>query len=266
MPSACVATSSCRPAPGSARAWPTWCPLCSRAAGWWSRPPPRPCRTSWRPDLPFLQEHLSVPFEFAVLKGRSNYLCRQKALEVLGAAISSTSPGAADAPGQPTAAALGPSAGRCAASSTGAATTESGRSGRAVLRASGPGVGRCSVSVPSSAPAPTAARPATSAWPRRPGTGPRRRTWSSSTPTCTRPIWPPAAPFSRPTTWSSSTRPTSSRTWRRPASGSRWAPAVSRPSPATARPLVTEGAVLDAIDDAGAQLAAAIADLTGAPA
>ncbi|MBW3556013.1 MAG: ATP-dependent DNA helicase [Actinobacteria bacterium] len=35
-------------------------------------------------DLPFLQEHLGLPFEFAVLKGRSNYLCRQRALEVAG--------------------------------------------------------------------------------------------------------------------------------------------------------------------------------------
>ncbi|MDP9441991.1 MAG: ATP-dependent DNA helicase [Actinomycetota bacterium] len=37
-----------------------------------------------RKDLPFLQEHLGLPFEFAVLKGRSNYLCRQRALEVAG--------------------------------------------------------------------------------------------------------------------------------------------------------------------------------------
>ena len=35
-------------------------------------------------DLPFLQEHLGLPFDFAVLKGRSNYLCRQRALEVAG--------------------------------------------------------------------------------------------------------------------------------------------------------------------------------------
>lgn len=35
-------------------------------------------------DLPFLQQHLDVPFEFAVLKGRSNYLCRQRAREVAG--------------------------------------------------------------------------------------------------------------------------------------------------------------------------------------
>src|SRR4051812_28799745 len=32
-------------------------------------------------DLPFLARHLDVPFEFAVLKGRSNYLCLQKAAE-----------------------------------------------------------------------------------------------------------------------------------------------------------------------------------------
>jgi len=35
-------------------------------------------------DLPFLARHLGRPFEFAVVKGRSNYLCRQRALEVAG--------------------------------------------------------------------------------------------------------------------------------------------------------------------------------------
>jgi ATP-dependent DNA helicase DinG len=35
-------------------------------------------------DLPLLAERLGVPFRFAVLKGRSNYLCRQRALEVGG--------------------------------------------------------------------------------------------------------------------------------------------------------------------------------------
>lgn len=34
-------------------------------------------------DLPFLAEHLGVPFRFAALKGRSNYLCLQRAKEVL---------------------------------------------------------------------------------------------------------------------------------------------------------------------------------------
>ena len=29
-------------------------------------------------DLPFLEEHLDTPFSFAVLKGRSNYLCLQR--------------------------------------------------------------------------------------------------------------------------------------------------------------------------------------------
>jgi ATP-dependent DNA helicase DinG len=33
-------------------------------------------------DLPFLQTHLGKPFEFAVLKGRANYLCLQKAVEI----------------------------------------------------------------------------------------------------------------------------------------------------------------------------------------
>src|SRR5205807_8879028 len=33
-------------------------------------------------DLPFLKEHLGHPFTFAVLKGRANYLCLQKAVEI----------------------------------------------------------------------------------------------------------------------------------------------------------------------------------------
>jgi len=33
-------------------------------------------------DLPFLGQHLGKPFEFAVLKGRANYLCLQKAVEI----------------------------------------------------------------------------------------------------------------------------------------------------------------------------------------
>jgi ATP-dependent DNA helicase DinG len=37
-------------------------------------------------DLPFLQQHLDAPFEFAVVKGRSNYFCRQRGLEVAGGA------------------------------------------------------------------------------------------------------------------------------------------------------------------------------------
>jgi ATP-dependent DNA helicase DinG len=33
-------------------------------------------------DLPFLQEHLPVPFDWAVLKGRSNYVCMQRLEEL----------------------------------------------------------------------------------------------------------------------------------------------------------------------------------------
>ena len=33
-------------------------------------------------DLPFLEEHLDTPFEYAVLKGRSNYVCRQRLHEL----------------------------------------------------------------------------------------------------------------------------------------------------------------------------------------
>lgn len=33
-------------------------------------------------DLPFLQAHLEVPFEWAVLKGRSNYICMQRVREI----------------------------------------------------------------------------------------------------------------------------------------------------------------------------------------
>ncbi len=35
-------------------------------------------------DLPFLKAHLDAPFEFAVVKGRSNYFCRQRGREVAG--------------------------------------------------------------------------------------------------------------------------------------------------------------------------------------
>jgi ATP-dependent DNA helicase DinG len=50
-------------------------------------------------DLPFLQEHLPEPFEFAVLKGRSNYLCKQRAREVSGGGDQLDLSGASEAPG-----------------------------------------------------------------------------------------------------------------------------------------------------------------------
>ncbi|MEO6988224.1 MAG: ATP-dependent DNA helicase [Aquihabitans sp.] len=36
-------------------------------------------------DLPFIQAHLGTDFEFAVLKGRSNYVCQQRLSEISGA-------------------------------------------------------------------------------------------------------------------------------------------------------------------------------------
>ncbi len=37
-----------------------------------------------RKDLPFLADHLGRPFTYAVLKGRSNYVCRQRLAEISG--------------------------------------------------------------------------------------------------------------------------------------------------------------------------------------
>ena len=86
-----------------------------------------------------------------------------------------------------------------------------------------PATGPSSSSSPTSGPGPwsrpppasargrSGARRAATASPRTPGPGPPMPTWSWSTPTSTAPIWPAAAPCSRPTRWSSSTRPTRSR-------------------------------------------------------
>ena len=50
-------------------------------------------------DLPFLASHLDVPFAFAVLKGRANYLCRQRAVEIAGGGDQLELSGASPAPG-----------------------------------------------------------------------------------------------------------------------------------------------------------------------
>ncbi|MFM8312118.1 MAG: ATP-dependent DNA helicase, partial [Ilumatobacteraceae bacterium] len=39
-------------------------------------------------DLPFLEQHLGIPFRWAVLKGRSNYVCVQRVAELESAASS----------------------------------------------------------------------------------------------------------------------------------------------------------------------------------
>ena len=41
-------------------------------------------------DLPFLHEHLGVPFTAALLKGRSNYLCRAALADAVGGAAQGT--------------------------------------------------------------------------------------------------------------------------------------------------------------------------------
>src|SRR6202011_3900277 len=50
-------------------------------------------------DLPMVAANLGLPVTFAVLKGRSNYLCRQRALEVAGGGDQLDLTAAAEAPG-----------------------------------------------------------------------------------------------------------------------------------------------------------------------
>jgi ATP-dependent DNA helicase DinG len=50
-------------------------------------------------DLPFLAEHLDHPFDFAVLKGRSNYLCLQRLREATGSDVQLGLDGLDDRPG-----------------------------------------------------------------------------------------------------------------------------------------------------------------------
>src|SRR4051794_24870397 len=49
-------------------------------------------------DLPFLAQHLDVPFEAAVLKGRSNYACRQRLHEHAGGGDAQLAPSEAPLP------------------------------------------------------------------------------------------------------------------------------------------------------------------------
>ena len=80
-----AATWWSRPAPAPASPSPTWSPPSSPASGWWWPPPPRPSRTSWPPrTCPWWPRPSTGDFSFAVLKGRSNYLCRQRVAEIGG--------------------------------------------------------------------------------------------------------------------------------------------------------------------------------------
>ena len=129
----------------------------------------------------------ACPCRFAVLKGRSNYLCRQRAsgggrrrpVGPVGGARMAT-------------AGTGPSWAASPARSAAVGVVDHGRdrrSGRSGVRTQPSGVGQVSVSS-TECPGAAAARRATCASPRRPGSGRRWPTWSSSTPTSTPPTWP----------------------------------------------------------------------------
>ena len=80
-----VPTWSSRQAPGPASPWPTSSLSPSRASRPSWPPPPRRCRTNWPRRTCRWSRRVSacpVPLDFAVLKGRSNYICRQRVAEV----------------------------------------------------------------------------------------------------------------------------------------------------------------------------------------
>ena len=84
-PSPVATTSWCRPAPAPASRSPTSCRPSCAAGESWSPPPPRRCRTSWPARTCRSSPTTSAgTFSFAVLKGRSNYVCRQRLDEISG--------------------------------------------------------------------------------------------------------------------------------------------------------------------------------------
>ena len=126
-------------------------------------------------DLPFLTEHLDRPFTFAVLKGRSNYVCLQRVHEAESDVAQGTLDGTSDTTVTEEVRAPGRVGRHHRAPATGPSSTSSRRSGRGRRSAWGRG----------SAPGPPTARRARRASPSRPA--PRRPppTWSWSTPTST---------------------------------------------------------------------------------
>ena len=128
-------------------------------------------------DLPFLTDHLDVPFRFAVLKGRSNYLCLQRLDELeaddrldLDLDDTERDSGSIDSD---------------TLDELRAFATTSATGDRSELETIDDRTWRL-VSVGRRVPRATAAREATTVSPRRPATRPPKPTSSSSTCTCTR--------------------------------------------------------------------------------
>ena len=171
---------------------------------------------------------------FAVLKGRSNYLCRQRVAEIGGRGEQLSlhagrgRPARRRRPADPDRRRRRRRRWRHRTRQRGRGRQRSARRagqaagplgrrhhhrrpGRARLRAPLPGLGHGldhRPRVPGGVPVPVRAATAS---PRTPGPGRPRPTWWWSTPTSTGPTWPAAGPCSPPTRWSCSTRPTRSR-------------------------------------------------------
>ena len=212
-------TSSSRPAPGPESPWPTWCPPCSAARRWWWPPPPRPCRTSWpRRTCPRWSGGSVSAFTFAVLKGRSNYICRQRVAEVgsggiqpeLGDEAGSRTPSPTEPGDSARERPRGPGR-RGAHPAELVRDHDEWRPGRPELRTQRAGVDhgqRRSAGVPGRLQLPLG-QPVLRRGGPRPGGGGRRR--GGQHPPLRRPPGQRAAPCCPSTRWSSSTRPTSSR-------------------------------------------------------
>ena len=148
-------------------------------------------------DVPVVQAGLR-PFSFAVLKGRSNYLCVQRLAESRVGGEQGAFGTTDDAPGS--------------SRSTPERLSPGRRGPRpAIEPSSSPSptrvCGRRSASRPTSVPARTAVLVGRSVSPSERGPPPRRRTSSPSTITCSAPTWrAKARPFPNTTCWSSMRR------------------------------------------------------------
>ena len=137
-------------------------------------------------DLPFLAEHLDRPFTFSVLKGRSNYVCRQRVHE----AATSDAQGTLEQHRIEEVRRL----------ADWAETSPTGDRAELNFEPSVRAWSAVSVGL-ASARAPATAHVAATASPSRPGPRPPRPTWSWSTPTSTASASRRAARCCPSTTW-----------------------------------------------------------------